>query len=171
MDLELTQEQELLAESVQQLLAQNQGPAVWPALVEFGALEIAAGEDVGAVELALVARELGERLEPTPLIDTAAAVYAARGSALSGALEGATVALALLEPGGGWGLEEPAATLTNGAVDGLKVATGVEAASALLVLAEEAGARRLALVPCGVGVTASSIPWIDEWLEPSAVTF
>jgi len=171
MDLELTQEQELLAEAVQQLLAQNQGPLVWPALVEFGALEIAAGEDVGAVELALVARELGERLEPTPLIDTAAAVYAARGSALGGALEGATVALALLEPGGGWGLEEPAATLANGAVDGLKVATGVDAAGALLVLADEAGARRLALVPRGAGVTASPIPWIDEWLEPAAVTF
>ena len=171
MDLELTQEQALLAESVQQLLTQNKGPAAWPALVEFGALEIAAGEDVGAVELALVARELGEHLEATPLIDTAAAVYAARGSALAGALEERTIALALLEPGGGWGLEDPAATLTSGAVDGLKVATGVDAADALLVLADEAGARRLAVVPRGAGVTASPIPWIDEWLAPAAVTF
>jgi hypothetical protein len=134
MDLELTQEQALLAEAVRQLLAQNEGPAVWPALVEFGALEIAAGEDVGAVELARVARELGERLEATPLIDTAAAVYAARGTALAGELEGTTVALALLEPGGGWGLEEPAATLTGGAVDGRKVATGVDGADARLCL-------------------------------------
>ena len=83
MDLELTQEQSLLAESVRQLLAQHQGPAAWPALVEFGALEIATGEDVGAVELALVARELGERLEATPLIDAAAALYAARGTAVT----------------------------------------------------------------------------------------
>jgi alkylation response protein AidB-like acyl-CoA dehydrogenase len=171
MDLELTQEQALLAESVQQLVAQHQGPAVWPALLEFGALEIAAGEDVGAVELALVARALGERLEATPLIDTAAAVYAARGSALAGVLEGATVALALLEPGGGWGFEEPVTTLSSGVVDGVKVATGVDAADALLVLADEAGARRLAVVPPGAGVTASPIPWIDEWLEPVAVTF
>ena len=49
MDLELTQEQALLADSVRQLLVQHPGPAAWPALVEFGALEIAAGEDVGAV--------------------------------------------------------------------------------------------------------------------------
>jgi alkylation response protein AidB-like acyl-CoA dehydrogenase len=170
MDLELTQEQELLSESVQQLLAKNQGAAAWPALVEFGALEIAAGDDVGAVELALVARELGERLEATPLIDTAAATYAARGSALAGALEGVTVALALLEPGGGWGLEEPAATLAGGAVDGRKVAIGVNAADALVVLADDAGVRRLALVPLGAGVSSSPIPWIDEWLAPAAVT-
>ena len=74
MDLELTQEQELLAEAVQQLLAQNQGPLVWPALIEFGVLEIAAGEDVGAVERALVASELGESLEPKTRIDNAAEV-------------------------------------------------------------------------------------------------
>src|SRR4051794_21693594 len=170
MDLELTQEQALLAESVRQLLAQNQGPGVWPALVEFGALEIAAGEDVGAVELALVARELGERLVPTPLIDSAAALYAARGGALADALDGATIALALLEPGGGWGLEEPAATLSAGAVDGRKVAAGVDDAQALLVLADEAGVRHLAVVPRGAGVTAEPIPWIDEWLGPVAVT-
>src|SRR4051794_27326353 len=197
MDLELTQEQALLAESVRQLLAQNQGPGVWPALVEFGALEIAAGEDVGAVELALVARELGERLVPTPLIDSAAALYAARGGALADALDGATIALALLEPGGGWGLEEAAATLSAGAVDGRKVAAGgghpagpgrppgppgagavagrrvaggVDDAQALLVLADEAGVRPLAVVPRGAGVTAEPIPWIDEWLGPVAVT-
>src|SRR3954469_9577844 len=132
MDLELTQEQALLAQAVRQLLAQNQGPAVWPALVEFGALEIAAGEDVGAVELALLARELGERLEATPLIDTPAAVYAARGTELGDVLEGTTAGLAVPGPGGGWSLEEPAATLIDGAVEGRKVATGVDGAEALL---------------------------------------
>src|SRR4051794_10692045 len=171
MDLELTQEQSLLAESVRQLLAQHQGPAAWPALVEFGALDIAAGEDVGAVELALVARELGERLEATPLIDTAAAAYAARGSALAEAFEGATVGLALLEPGGGWGLEEPGATVTGGAVDGRKVAICVDGAEALLVLADEGGAGRRAVVPRGAGVTAEPIPWIDEWLAPVMLVF
>jgi alkylation response protein AidB-like acyl-CoA dehydrogenase len=171
MDLELTDEQTLLAESVRQLLAKNAGAAAWPALVEFGALEIAAGEDVGAVELALVARELGERLEATPLIDAGAALYAARGTALADALAGTTVALALLEPGGGWGLEEPATTLAGDAVDGRKVATGVHAADALLVLADDAGSRRLALVPRGGGVSASPLPWIDESLAPAAVTF
>src|SRR4051794_25345929 len=171
MDLELTQEQALLAESVRQLLAQNQGPGVWPALVEFGALEIAAGEDVGAVELALVARELGERLEATPLIDTASAAYAARGSGLEAALADATVGLALLEPGGGWGLEEPAAAVTGGVVDGRKVAVGVDDADVLLVLADDGGARRLAVVPRGNGATAARIPWIDDSLAPVELTF
>jgi alkylation response protein AidB-like acyl-CoA dehydrogenase len=171
MDLELTDEQTLLAESVRQLLAQSSGPAAWPALVEFGALEIAAGEDVGAVELALVARELGERLEATPLIDAAAALYAARGTGLAEALGETTVALALLEPGGGWGLEEPATTLAGDALEGRKVAIGVDAADALLVLADDAGSRRLALVPSGGRVTVSPLPWIDAWLAPAAVTF
>ena len=58
MDLELTDEQGLLAESVQQLLAKSSGPAAWPALVDFGVLALASDADgeVGAVELALVAR-------------------------------------------------------------------------------------------------------------------
>ena len=171
MDLELTQEQALLADSVRQLLVQHPGPAAWPALVEFGALEIAAGEDVGAVELALVARELGERLEATPLIDSGSAVYAARGSGLEDVLADATVALALLEPGAGWGLEEPAATVTGGIVDGRKVAVGVEAADVLLALADDGGARRLAVVPRDNGVTAAPIPWIDESLAPVGLTF
>ena len=38
MDLELTDEQALVAESVQQLLAKSTGPAAWPALVEFSAV-------------------------------------------------------------------------------------------------------------------------------------
>jgi alkylation response protein AidB-like acyl-CoA dehydrogenase len=166
MDLELTHEQSLLAESVQQLLQQNPGPAAWPALVEFGALELA---EIGAVELALVARELGARLEATPLIDTCAAAYAARGSEL--ALDEQTVGLALLEPGAGWSLEDPSTTLTGDTVDGQKVATGLAAIDALLVLADDSGSRRLALVGVGSGVTAAPIAWIDEWLTPAVVSF
>src|SRR3954463_7727997 len=142
MDLELTHEQTLLTESVQQLLQQNPGPAAWPALIEFGALELA---EIGAVELALVARELGARLEATPLIDSCAAAYAARGSSL--ALDEQTVGLALLEPGAGWSLEDPATTLGGHGVDGRKVVTGLAAVDALLVLADDGGSRRLALVP------------------------
>ena len=171
MDLELTHEQQLLAESVQQLLSQNTGPQAWPALVEFGAMDIAAGDDVGAVELALVARELGLRLEATPFIDTCATAYSARGTALAEALDGTAVALALLEPGGSWSLDEPAATLAGTTVDGRKVALGVDEVDAVVVLAEEAGTRQLAVVPIGRGVTASPVLWIDEWLAPAVVTF
>jgi alkylation response protein AidB-like acyl-CoA dehydrogenase len=170
-DLELTHEQQLLAESVQQLLSHNPGPQAWSALVEFGAMDIAAGDDVGAVELALVARELGLRLEATPFIDTCAAAYAARGTALAEALQGTSVALALLEPGGSWSLDAPAATLAGKSVDGRKVALGVDDVDAVVVLAEEAGTRQLALVPNEHSLTSSPVVWIDEYLAPAVVTF
>jgi len=177
MDLELTDEQEFLSESVEQLLTRSPGPAAWPALVDFGALSIARGEhaDVGAVELSLIARALGERLEPVPLVDTAAALYAGR-SVDDGWLSGDAISVALLEPGGGWELDEPATSVTVGAggaaVDGHKAATLADAAEALLVLADDGAALRLAIVPRhAAGVRIAPIPWIDESLEPASVTF
>ncbi len=112
MDLELTDEQTWLAESVEQLLAQSPGAETWSALVEFGALAIASGEDgLGAVELALVGRALGQSLATVPFIETAAARYATRALASPehpafAALHGGedAVALCLLEPGAGWEL-------------------------------------------------------------------
>jgi alkylation response protein AidB-like acyl-CoA dehydrogenase len=175
MDLELTDEQELLTESVEQLLARSPGPDAWPALVDFGVLSIAGGEqeDVGAVELALIARALGERLEPTPLVDTAAALYA--GRSVDGWLSGEVISLALLEPGGGWELDELATSLAAGArvpsIDGRKAATHADAAGALVVLADDGAAHRLAVVPRDApGVTIAPLPWIDPSLEPAAVT-
>jgi alkylation response protein AidB-like acyl-CoA dehydrogenase len=156
MDLELTDEQTLLAESVRELLARNAGAAAWPALVEFGALEIARGDDVGAVELALVARELGARLQATPLIDACAAAYAARGTALAADLEDATIALALLEPGGGWGLEEPATTLAGDLVDGRKVATGIAAPGGGFGAATPGGSFGAATPSGGIGAATPS---------------
>jgi alkylation response protein AidB-like acyl-CoA dehydrogenase len=174
MDLELTDEQSFLAESVQQLLAKSPGAAAWPALVEFGALSIASGEaeDVGAVELALVARALGERLESVPLVDTAAALYAARSEpSLAEALAGRAVSLALLEPGGGWELERLTTSLASGGLDGQKVAPGAETADALLVLADDGVGRRLAVVAADApGVTIAAAPGIDGSLQPATVT-
>jgi hypothetical protein len=64
-DLELTEEQRWLAESIGELLDRTEPPAVWRALVEFGAFDI--GDDgLGAVELALIARATGERLAALP---------------------------------------------------------------------------------------------------------
>jgi alkylation response protein AidB-like acyl-CoA dehydrogenase len=175
MDLELTDEQALLAESVQQLLAQSPGAAAWPALVDFGVLSIASGEDedVGAVELALVARALGERLESVPLIDTAAALYAARSeAALSHLLSGRAVSLALLEPGGGWGLQQLTTSLAIDGLDGRKVALHAGAADALLVLADDGASRRLAVVSADApGVTIAPAPGIDESLRPASIGF
>src|SRR5215218_5861217 len=141
MDLELTDEQQLLSESVEQLLTRSPGPAAWPALVDFGALAIARGEhaEVGAVELSLIARALGQRLAAVPLVDTAAALYAARS--VDAWLSGDAVSVALLEPGGGWELDDLATSVTIGAgaaaVDGHKAATHADAAEALLVLADD----------------------------------
>jgi alkylation response protein AidB-like acyl-CoA dehydrogenase len=180
MDLELTDEQSLLAESVQQLLTKSSGAAAWPALVDFGVLDIAAGEaaDVGAVELVLIARALGERLEVVPLVDTAAGLYAARSAdaAFSELLAGRVSSLALLEPGGGWTLEEVSTSIASGAggraaIEGRKLATHGATADALVVLGDDGGARRLAVVPRdAAGVTVAPAPWIDESLQPTTVT-
>ena len=87
MDFELTEEQRWLADSVGELLRREAGddarpPTVdeglWSALVEFGALDVGPGEDgLGAVEVALVARAIGERLAAVPLVATAAVRYVA----------------------------------------------------------------------------------------------
>ena len=54
------------------------GPELWNELVEFGALGVGPGADeLGAVEVALVARALGERLAAVPLVGTAAVRYVA----------------------------------------------------------------------------------------------
>jgi alkylation response protein AidB-like acyl-CoA dehydrogenase len=175
MDLELTDEQELLAEAVEQLLTRSSGPAAWPALVDFGALAIARGEHagVGAVELALIARALGERLAPVPLVDSAAALYA--GRAVNGWLSADAISVALLEPGGGWELDDVATSVAIGpggaAVDGRKAALHADAAEALVVLADDGAAARLVVVPrdaAGVGI--APVAWIDESLEPASVT-
>jgi alkylation response protein AidB-like acyl-CoA dehydrogenase len=174
MDLELTDEQSFLSESVEQLLAQSPGSAAWPALVEFGALSIASGEteDVGAVELALVARALGERLESVPLVDTAAALYATRSDpAFAEALTDRAVALALLEPGGGWELQPLTTSLATGGLDGQKFAARAGSADALLVLADDGVGRRLAAVATDApGVTIARSPGIDESLQAASVT-
>src|SRR5689334_6777692 len=170
MDLELTDEQGLLAESVQQLLARSSGPEAWSALVDFGVLALASDVDgeVGAVELALIARAVGERLEAVPLIDTAAALYATRG--LPDAFAGA-VSLALLEPGGGWGLEPLSTSLAIAGLEGSKFALGAGAADSLLVLADDGGGRRLAVVDADApGVAIAPAQGIDPSVEPSLVT-
>jgi alkylation response protein AidB-like acyl-CoA dehydrogenase len=170
MDLELTDEQGLLAESVQQLLAKSSGPEAWPALVDFGVLALASDVDgeVGAVELALVARAVGERLEAVPLIDTAAALYAARG--LPDCFGGA-VSLALLEAGGGWGLEPLSTSLAIAGLEGSKWALGAGAADSLLVLADDGGGRRLVVVAADApGVAIEPAQGIDPSVEPSLIT-
>ena len=184
MDLELTDEQTWLAQSVEQLLAQSPGVETWPALVEFGGLAIASGEDgLGAVELALVGRALGQSLATVPFIETAAARYATRAHASPehpafAALHNGEdiVALCLLEPGAGWelvGCATSAKSRSAGAtvIEGHKVAVHhADIARELLVLYSDGEDRRLALIERdGAGVKLTPTASIDESLPTAAV--
>lgn len=159
MDLQLSDEQRLLTEAVDELLAQSQGDELWSSLVEFGALDMDA---VGAVELALVARSLGGSLCAVPFVDSAAAHYALREALPAGA----TVAACLSEPGRSFALQ-PAATLADGRVSGEKDAVSF-AESVDLLAVPVVGA--LALVPRGAsGIEFEDEHTLDPTLRPALV--
>src|SRR4051794_28504874 len=132
MDLELSDEQRWLSESVEALLTRTDGDALWGELVAFGGLAV--GEGLGAIELCLVAREIGAHLASVPYLASAAVRYAVAEVDLADD----AVALALLEPGGGWRLDAPDTVVESGELHGRKVA--VEHA---------AGAARLAVSAAG----------------------
>src|SRR5919198_110193 len=115
MDLQLTDEQTWLAESLGTLL-QRDPERVWERLVEFGALDIGGEDGLGAVEMCLIARGLGAHLACAPYLGSAALRYASL-------LEGdESAAIALLEPGGGWSADAVQTELVDGALRGRKVA-------------------------------------------------
>src|SRR4051812_22347720 len=109
MDLELTDEQKLLSASIETLLERSGSDTeeTWEKIVEFGGLMV--GEEaLGAVELCLIARNLGAHLAAVPYLGSAAARFAVDGiEALPAAFaalaeEPTAIAIALLEPGGSW---------------------------------------------------------------------
>src|SRR3954449_9938159 len=123
MDLELTDEQTWLAESIDTLL-QREWPGaeraaeagdddragLWRALVEFGALAVDREDGLGAVDLCLVARATGAHLASVPHADSAAVRFALephleRLDDAFGELDDDRVTVALLEPGRGWSVE------------------------------------------------------------------
>jgi alkylation response protein AidB-like acyl-CoA dehydrogenase len=170
MDLELSDEQTWLAESVQTLLAREWRPApdapygdeaqrdrLWRALVDFGALTVGGDEGLGAVELCVISRALGAHLAPVPYLASAALRYAIEALA-----DGEDAfALALLEPGSGWAnavprttIEPTPADVLNGrkvgiehanAVDRLAVAASAPNGAAIAIV--QARARGVALTP------------------------
>jgi alkylation response protein AidB-like acyl-CoA dehydrogenase len=186
MDLELSDEQLWLAESVERLLATTPTEQTWPALIDFGVLAIASGTDaLGAVELALVGRALGESLAAVPFIDSASVHYATRpavrseNSAFGDRQAGEQpISLCLLEPGAGWELARSATSVTerkgaSSVIDGHKVAVAhATDASALLVLYNDGESRRLALInreAAGCKITPTPHASIDDSLPMSAV--
>ncbi len=96
MDLELTDEQRWLSESVDTLLGREWLPVeavaeasidrrrrVWEELVSFGALSIGGEDGIGAVEACLIARSLGRHLGAAPFIGSAAVRLALADRALA----------------------------------------------------------------------------------------
>jgi alkylation response protein AidB-like acyl-CoA dehydrogenase len=192
MDLELSDEQIWLAESVETLLTRHwvEPGAAWEAgrdarakawahLVEFGSLAVGDG-GLGAVELCLISRALGAHLASTPFLASAALRWATAPirdnlpSAFAELGEGdASVALAQLEPGRGWSTDELAASLTGGALDAHKVAVEqAEAADSFLVVALANGEPAMALVPASApGVAVEPRPGFDPALSLYEVGF
>jgi alkylation response protein AidB-like acyl-CoA dehydrogenase len=192
----LTEEQTSLGDAIDTLLdrewvAPHEVPSapaarrerVWERLVEFGVLGAGdgAGAGLGAVELCLVARSLGSHLASVPFAGSAAVRLALAGlpsgaagppSGLAGLLASEdSVALAILEPGGGWTLEGPFDTrLSRGELHGDKVAVErVAGASRLAVVATLDGEPTLAIT--SAGVASRPQPSFDETVPMSAVSF
>jgi alkylation response protein AidB-like acyl-CoA dehydrogenase len=173
-DLELSDEQVWLAESVRTLLgrewpaAENawqagdvEREALWAKLVEFGLL--AGGEDrLGAVELCLVARAIGEHLGSAPFLGSVAARYALGDDLIDG---DARVAIAMLEPGSSWSLDGVNAELDDGRLSTTKAAVEhAHGVDAFVVVARIGGEPGLALVRGDAG----GIEFSDQTsLDPS----
>ncbi len=167
MDLELSDEQVWLEESINTMLdrrwpaaesAWQAGEAdrarLWESLVEFGLLG-GAGTDLGAIELCLVARAVGGHLAAVPLLASVGVRYALAPFAadlpdgFSDLLGGdARLAIALLEPGSGWSPSSVRAAVQADRVTGVKTAvehaTNVEYLVVVGLVDAEPG---LALVP------------------------
>jgi alkylation response protein AidB-like acyl-CoA dehydrogenase len=172
-DLQLTDEQTLLRETVGEMLARaaaddglvpaDANDALWRELVEFGALDVAVSDGLGAVELALIAWGLGGRLTAVPYVDSAALAYVAPGLGRA--------ALGLGEPGKSWAPAEPSASLDAGHVSGEKSAVAFAATVDLLaVSAAGSSGIVLVLVPTGAGgVSIEPETTLDPSLQPALV--
>jgi len=181
-DFELTDEQRWLSESVAQMLAReldadglvplSAAVRLWSALGEFGALQIVSGDEgLGAIELSLIARELGGRLAPVPYVDSAAIVYALAGSAAVEAA-GGSLAAGVNEPGRHFAPAQPMTTITDGRLTGGKAAVAYASFVDLMAItAAGAGGLVVALVPpTAAGVALTIEGTLDPSMQPALVT-
>jgi alkylation response protein AidB-like acyl-CoA dehydrogenase len=189
MDLELTDEQIWLSESLTTLLerewtgpeaAHEAGGAerdrLWRALVDFGVLSVDREDGLGAVELCLAARAMGTHLASTPFLDSAALRYAAEPFAAElpeafTDLGDDRIAVALLEPGRGWAVAGVRTAVGLDGVDGRKAAVAhAGEVDRLAVVASAGGAPALALVGAGEpGVRVDPQPALDVTVPMSVV--
>ena len=179
MNLELTDEQTWLSESIDTLLAREWvGPdaaagatpaerdRLWERLAAFGALMVDAEDGLGAVELCLAARALGAHLASVPYLGSAAVRFALEPVAGDLAGDEERISVALLEPGRGWSVAGARTSLADDAVSGHKVAVEhADGVDRLAVVASAAGEPALALVAAAApGCETAAQPY---WREVS----
>ena len=180
MDLELSDEQRWVGESVDALLSRADGAdGAWRGLLDFGALSVGGDDGLGAIELCLIARALGAHLAAVPYLDSAGlrwAIGSCQGELPDafGALAGATdaVAIAALEPGSRWDFEAPG-TMVDARVNGRKAAVEhATVAQHLAVVASGPDGPALALVAPGAdGVAMTAQPAFDPTTPLYRVAF
>ena len=183
MDLELTDEQIWLQESIETLLSREWPPAeqahgadsvqreqLWRALVEFGVTDVGGEDGLGAVELCLVARALGAHLASVPFLGSAAVRYAL---AEDGGLGADRISVALLEPGRGWSAEGVRTALEAEGLYGEKVAVEhADAADRLAVVALVDGEPALVFTgAAGLEIEADGPGGMDPSVPLSKVRF
>jgi alkylation response protein AidB-like acyl-CoA dehydrogenase len=133
-------------------------------------LEIGPSEaELGTVDLALVARALGERLAAVPLVDTAALLLGA-GAELEGT-DVSSAALGLSEYERSFAPTRPSTMLEGDRVSGSKTSVVLADTSALLALAAGTtdGAVLALIRPDAPGVELELEPTLDPSLRPATV--
>jgi alkylation response protein AidB-like acyl-CoA dehydrogenase len=151
---------------------------LWQQIAELGWLGVGLDEDdpFGVPGLCLLANQVGRHVAPTVLVDTACVAriaQAAESRWLEQLVSGETgVALAMLEPAGGW-MAPPAAAAVDGDGDSVIVSgekTGVHHAAAvqlLAVLVQSEGTPAIALVDPGAAGVQLTAP---AGLDPSCAS-
>jgi alkylation response protein AidB-like acyl-CoA dehydrogenase len=194
MDLELSDEQVWVEESVNTLLDRQWPPAetawqageaerarLWESLVEFGLLGGSADGQLGAIELCLVARAVGDHLASVPLLGSVGVRYALApyvadlpdgcGPSFNG---DSRVSVALLEPGGGWATSDTSATVSSNQLAGTKAAVehATDVDHLAVVALADGGPPGLALVASGSpGIEVTPQPGVDVGVPLSRLKF
>jgi alkylation response protein AidB-like acyl-CoA dehydrogenase len=192
MDLELSDEQRWLDESINTLLDRQWPPAqdawqagepertrLWQSLVEFGLVAGAASE-LGAVELCLAARAIGGHLASVPLLGSVGVRYALAPVA-AGLPDGlsvllaseSTLSIALLEPGRSWSVSDVGATVSSNRLAGIKAAvehaSGVDYFAVVAIVDGEPGLAIVRSDSPGIEITRQSS--LDATVALSRVSF
>ncbi|WP_236553316.1 acyl-CoA dehydrogenase family protein [Roseovarius indicus] len=162
--------------------------ATWSALAEGGWLGLAISEEeggsgVGAVELAILAEEIGRCLAAVPCIPVLCMAVPALQSAgtddqckslLPGIAEGRTIIATALAEGGGLAPDTVSAKVTQDRLSGQKtpVTFGAEATHALVAATDEEGTPRLYLADLSAsGVTTRALDPVDRTRPAAEIVF